>query len=65
MTTRRLAPLLGTLSLSLTACGPSTTTNDNVGAEALGSSRVATVNGETVPESILRVYALASETVVE
>jgi peptidyl-prolyl cis-trans isomerase C len=61
MTTHRLAPLLGALSLSLTACGPSTTTSDEVAAEALGSSRVATVNGETVPESILRVYALASE----
>jgi peptidyl-prolyl cis-trans isomerase C len=33
----------------------------DVGANALGAASVATVNGQRIPESVLRVYALAAE----
>lgn len=52
------ASLSGALALALVACSPA---NSDDPAAALGSARVASVNGEPVPESLLRVYALASE----
>jgi peptidyl-prolyl cis-trans isomerase C len=45
--------------LAQAACAPSS--SDNTADAALGPGRVATVNGQPIPESLLRVYALASE----
>lgn len=47
------------VALALTACAPSP--SENAADAALGPGRVATVNGRPIPESLLRVYALASE----
>lgn len=59
MRLRPLASLCGAFSLTLAACAPSP--SDDATEAALGPGRVATVNGEPVAESLLRVYALASE----
>jgi peptidyl-prolyl cis-trans isomerase C len=56
MTTGRLTALL----ISLAACACSQDGTDTNPA-ALGAARVAVVNGEPVPESVLRIYALATE----
>jgi peptidyl-prolyl cis-trans isomerase C len=47
-----------TLTLVLAACSPPGAQDTAVN---LGPGRVATVNGEPLPESLLRVYSLASE----
>lgn len=48
---------LTAIALVLSACSQ----NDKAGGEnALGPGKVATVNGKAIPESVLRVYALAS-----
>lgn len=60
MTPRPRTLLPGIFVVGLVACSPSTT-NDGAGAESLGTARAATVNGEPMPESLLRVYTLASE----
>ena len=53
----RLSAVL--LSITACACSPSESTAPN--QEALGAARVAVVNGEPVPESVLRIYVLATE----
>jgi len=47
------------LTIAACACAPSEGTGPN--QEALGAARVAVVNGEPVPESVLRIYVLATE----
>jgi hypothetical protein len=44
---------------ALYAC--SRETPDTAGDDALGTARVAVVNGEPLPESVLRIYTLATE----
>jgi peptidyl-prolyl cis-trans isomerase C len=44
--------------LAVCACTRETSDGNN---EALGAARVAVVNGQPVPESVLRIYALATE----
>jgi peptidyl-prolyl cis-trans isomerase C len=58
MNRKFLASISGALATTLVACAPATSDDP---AAALGPGRVATVNGEPVPESLLRVYSLASE----
>ena len=43
------------------ACSQNGASTSNGGAAALGPTSVAVVNGQLVPESVLRVYALATE----
>lgn len=42
-------------------CACSRETPDTAGDDALGTARVAVVNGEPLPESVLRIYTLATE----
>lgn len=60
MTPRLRTLLPGIFAIGLAACSPSAT-DTGARAESLGSARAATVNGEPLPESLLRVYTLASE----
>lgn len=50
-----------TAALALVAVCACTREGTDANSEALGSARVAVVNGEPVPESVLRIYALATE----
>jgi peptidyl-prolyl cis-trans isomerase C len=58
MSHKVLASISGALALGLVGCTPATSDDPSA---ALGPGRVATVNGEPVPEALLRVYSLASE----
>jgi peptidyl-prolyl cis-trans isomerase C len=53
--------ILTFVTLGIGACSPNPDSASGSGTSALGPARVALVNGEPIPESILRVYALASE----
>ena len=53
--------ILGALMLAVGACSQNVGPADDSATEALGASRVAVVNGEPIPESVLRVYSLATE----
>ena len=56
----RIARLFAVLlAMVACACAPSESTAPN--QEALGTARVAVVNGEPLPESVLRIYVLATE----
>jgi peptidyl-prolyl cis-trans isomerase C len=56
----RIARLFSALlAMTTCACMPSESTGPN--QEALGAARVAVVNGEPLPESVLRIYVLATE----
>lgn len=57
MRTSRLSALL--ISIAACACSPSESTSQN--QEALGAARVAVVNGKPLAESVVRIYALATE----
>lgn len=46
------------LATSLCACAPETADRN---LEALGTARVAVVNGQPLPESLVRIYTLATE----
>jgi peptidyl-prolyl cis-trans isomerase C len=56
MRTARLLSVL--ISVAACACSPERAESNR---EPLGAARVAVVNGEPVPESVLRIYALATE----
>jgi len=56
MTTLRKRLLIGALVITAVGCSQNQTDGDS----ALGPGSVATVNGEPIAESVLRVYALAS-----
>ena len=45
----------------VTACACSREGSDNTNDATLGTARVAVVNGDPIPESILRIYVLAAE----
>jgi peptidyl-prolyl cis-trans isomerase C len=47
--------------LTIVACACTPTEGTAPNEEALGTARVAVVNGEPVPESVLRIYVLATE----
>jgi len=55
---RTLRNLLPVAALAITACSQNTTSGAD---SALGPSQVALVNGQPIAESVLRVYALATE----
>ncbi len=57
MRTTRLFAVL--LSIAACACSPSEGTSQN--QEALGTASIAVVNGKPLPESVVRIYALATE----
>ena len=57
MRTPRLPAVL--LSIAACACSPSESTSQN--QESLCAARVAVVNGKPLPESVVRIYALATE----
>jgi len=59
MTTSQIILLVGALALAVNAC--SQNASPGAAGTALGPSRVALVNGEPIAESVLRVYALATE----
>lgn len=59
MTTSQITLLIGALALAVNAC--SQNANPGAAGNTLGPSRVALVNGEPIAESVLRVYALATE----
>lgn len=48
---------IGALALSVNACAQDAASN---GSAALGPARAAAVNGQPIPESVLRVYALGT-----
>jgi peptidyl-prolyl cis-trans isomerase C len=55
----KTTPLAAALAaVAIAACTPGETDSST---EALGSARAALVNGQPVPESVLRIYALATE----
>jgi peptidyl-prolyl cis-trans isomerase C len=58
MTTLRKRLLVGALAIAASACSQNQTPAK--GDNLLGPGRVATVNGEPIAESVLRVYSLAS-----
>jgi len=60
MTTTRALGLVSILALQVCACSPNQTQSSTGDADALGPGKVATVNGQPIAESVLRVYALAN-----
>jgi peptidyl-prolyl cis-trans isomerase C len=59
---RRVAPFTSLLALSVAACSqPEPGAPAGAPAGNLGSSRVASVNGRPIAESVLRIYASATE----
>jgi peptidyl-prolyl cis-trans isomerase C len=59
MKTLQIPLLIGALLLAVNACSQNAT--PGAGDAALGPTRVALVNGQPIAESVLRVYALATE----
>jgi peptidyl-prolyl cis-trans isomerase C len=62
MKTLQATFLIGALGLGMNACSQNATPGaSGAGDAALGPTRVAMVNGQPIAESVLRVYALATE----